>query len=176
MFRKTRTKGSRMRGSSSHGWGHKKKHRGAGHRGGVGFSGTGARGDQKKSALLTKSKSFLNVLSAKKCIKVSKIKHSYKHFGKVGFKSIHKKKINTLSICYIENNFDKMVKNGSIVEKEGSFVFDALNFGIDKLLGNCKNFTKKLKVVCDDISEAAKMRIEEAGGEVVCEKFNEVSE
>ena len=41
-----------MRGTSSHGWGSKKKHRGAGHRGGKGMAGSGKRADQKKPTIL----------------------------------------------------------------------------------------------------------------------------
>ncbi|MFH0977975.1 MAG: uL15m family ribosomal protein [Candidatus Woesearchaeota archaeon] len=59
-----RKKNSRQRGSMSHGWGAKKKHRGAGNRGGRGMAGTGKRGDQKKISIL-------------------KIKN---YFGKHGFK------------------------------------------------------------------------------------------
>jgi len=139
-----------MRGSSSHGWGHKKKHRGAGHRGGVGLSGTGARGDQKKSMIL------------------KKFGNSY--FGKKGFTSIHKSDNKVLSIAFIENNFDKMVENGSIVKEGETFVFDATAYGVDKMLGNCKKFNKKVTVVCKDISETAKSRIVEAGGVVECAK------
>ena len=47
-----RRKTSRQRGSSTHGWGMKKKHRGAGSRGGRGMAGTGKRADQKKISIL----------------------------------------------------------------------------------------------------------------------------
>jgi len=51
MLNKKRKKGSRMRGSHTHGRGGMKKARGSGHRGGVGMAGTGKRGDQKKSLI-----------------------------------------------------------------------------------------------------------------------------
>ena len=38
----------KQRGSKTHGWGSKKKHRGAGNRGGKGNAGSGKRADQKK--------------------------------------------------------------------------------------------------------------------------------
>jgi large subunit ribosomal protein L15 len=49
-----RKKLSRQRASHTHGWGSKKKHRGAGHRGGVGMAGTGKRADQKKPSIWDK--------------------------------------------------------------------------------------------------------------------------
>ncbi|HLD06070.1 MAG TPA: uL15 family ribosomal protein [Candidatus Nanoarchaeia archaeon] len=46
-----RKKNSRLRGSWTHGWGAKKKHRGAGHRGGRGRAGSGKRADTIKPSL-----------------------------------------------------------------------------------------------------------------------------
>ena len=43
-----RKKNSRIRGSTTHGWGSMKKNRGAGNRGGVGNAGSGKRGDANK--------------------------------------------------------------------------------------------------------------------------------
>lgn len=49
----TRTKKhKKMRGRSTHGWGSRKKHRGAGNRGGRGMAGSGKRADQKKTWIL----------------------------------------------------------------------------------------------------------------------------
>lgn len=47
-----RKKNSRQKGKHTYGWGSKKKHRGAGNRGGRGMAGTGKRADQKKSWIL----------------------------------------------------------------------------------------------------------------------------
>ncbi|MEK6904212.1 MAG: uL15 family ribosomal protein [Nanoarchaeota archaeon] len=47
-----RKKNSRLRGSHTHGWGSKKKHRGSGNRGGFGMAGTGKRSDNKKPWVL----------------------------------------------------------------------------------------------------------------------------
>ena len=137
---------SRYRGSSSHGGGHKKKRRGAGHRGGVGLSGSGKGGDQKKSTIL--------------------VKFGQAYFGKHGFNSIHKKKIKVLSLNYIEQNFDKLVDAGVIVKEGKEFVFDSTVFKYNKILGN-GTFTKKVTIVCDEISVSAKTRVEEAGGKIV---------
>src|SRR3989344_392151 len=49
---KRRKKNVRQRGSHTHGWGSKKKHRGAGNRGGRGMAGRGKRGDTKKPSVL----------------------------------------------------------------------------------------------------------------------------
>ncbi len=152
MLKNKRSKVSRHRGSSSHSWGHKKKHRGSGHRGGFGNAGTGARGDAKKPTIL---KQFGN-----------------SYFGKRGFSSITKKVNKVLSLSYLENNFDKLVGLGIIVEEKGNYTFNATTFGYDKILGK-GNFTKKLTIVCDDISQSAKTRVEEVGGKVICEKLED---
>ena len=145
MLKNKKSKTHRMRGGSSHGWGHKKKHRGKGHRGGVGLSGTGARGDAKKPTILTQ--------------------FGKDYFGKKGFTSIHKKKQKVLSISFIEHNFDKLVEFG-VISKEGKdFTFDSTMFKYDKILGNGA-FTKKVTVICSAISESAKAKIEAAGGKV----------
>lgn len=165
MLKQKRAKPTRLRGSSSHGWGHKKKHRGAGARGGKGLSGTGARGDAQKAGLLSGSKKFYNKIAAAKGVPLKKFMTHYTHFGKKGFKSIHAKKVNTLSLNYIENNFDKMVEGGIIVKEKNEYIFDATAFSYDKILGK-SNFTKKLTVVTKEISESAKQKIIDAGGKV----------
>lgn len=62
MVVKFRRKFSRMRGTKSHGWGMKKKHRGAGSRGGRG-----------KAGMLKHKKSWM-------------LKYEPEHFGRAGFK------------------------------------------------------------------------------------------
>lgn len=165
MLKQKKSKSVKMRGSNSHGWGHKKKHRGAGHRGGKGLSGTGARGDAQKAGLMSNSKGILMKIAAQKGVALKTLQKGYSHFGKNGFKSIHAKKTKTLSLNYIEINFDKMIANGIIKEDKKQFTFDSTAFGYDKILGRGK-FTKKLKIICKDISEAAKQRVIDAGGSV----------
>ncbi len=157
---------SRMRGSSSHGGGHKKKRRGAGHRGGIGLSGSGARGDQKKTAVLSRSSSFFKILSAQKGVPVKELVKKYMHFGKKGFKSLNKHSNEVISINHIENYFDKMVENGLIVKEGTEFVFNATAAGYDKVLGRGK-ISKKVTIVVEEISALAKQRVEEAGGKVI---------
>jgi large subunit ribosomal protein L15 len=165
MLSNKRTKASRMRGSMTHGGGHKKKRRGAGNRGGKGFSGTGARGDQKNPSVVTGARDFFKQLSAKKGIKMKKVMKNYVHFGKKGFKS--KNATNeVLSLNYIEVNFDKMVEMGLIAKDKNEYIFDATSAGYDKILGKSK-FSKKITIICNEISQTAQQRVEEAGGKVI---------
>lgn len=150
-----------MRGTSSHGWGHKKKHRGAGHRGGKGLSGTGARGDAKKPSILANAKSILNVIAAQKGVKLSTVTAGNSYFGKKGFSSVHKKTQNTMSLSYIESSYDKMVED-KLIEKD---VFDSTKLNITKILGRGK-FTRKLTIICNEISTNAKAQVEAAGGKI----------
>jgi len=169
MLTKKKTKVSKMRGTSSHGWGHKKKHRGKGHRGGVGLSGTGARGDAQKSGLLSKGTKFLQKVSATKGVKLKTFKKMLSkqtYFGKRGFASIHKEKTNVLALSYIENNFEKMVESGLISKEGNDYVFDSKKAGYNKILGG-GILTKKLKVICDEISQTAEKKITDVGGSVV---------
>ena len=138
---------------------------GPGNRGGKGFSGTGARGDQKKPGVIKVAAKFIKALSAKKGVKASTIKKSYKHFGKEGFNSVNKETNNVLSLAYIESNFDKMVEQGFIVKDKNDFVFNADEAGYDKILGK-GTLTKKLTIIVGEMSQAAKKRVEDLGGKV----------
>jgi large subunit ribosomal protein L15 len=175
MLKNKKSKSVRQRGQSSHGWGHKKKHRGSGHRGGFGLAGTGARGDSQKSGMLSQSTGFLQKFAATRGVKVKDLKKQLStkdYFGKKGFNSVSKKPVTTLSLSYIEHNYDVLVETGIISEENKEFVFDATSFGYDKILGK-GNFTKKVTIKCKDISASAKTRVEEVGGKVVCSKFDE---
>jgi len=165
MLKSKKSKVLKMRGTSSHGWGHKKKHRGAGNRGGKGLSGTGARGDAQKCSVLTNSKSILQKMAAAKGVKLSKVKMGSTYFGKTGFTSIKKTSVKTLSISHIENNFDSLVENGLIVKDGTNYVLDATISKYDKILGK-GIFTKKLNIITKAISQSAKANIEAAGGSV----------
>ena len=129
-----------------------------------------------------------NVCSAVLCttisnehgVKVSTLKHGNKYFGKTGFTSIHKRKQNTLSISFIEDNFDKLVENEVIVKEKSDFVFDSTLHGYDKILGRGK-FSKKLTIICNEISANAKKAVEATGGKVTVlnpseDEFEEASE
>lgn len=91
MVVRIRAKKTRMRGSHTHKWGHKKKHRGSGSRGGTGMAGTGKRADHRK---------------------ISTLKKYPDYFGKHGFHSIWQRKRDVINIDELpmqqELNLDKM--------------------------------------------------------------------
>lgn len=99
-----RKKVTKQRGHKTHGWGAKKKHRGAGNRGGRGMAGSGKRADQKKPSI----------------IKI----YGSKYFGKHGFKRPQKVivkhnsinvgdlKFNEQEINLQEKGFDKLLGKG----------------------------------------------------------------
>ena len=131
-----RTKFSRQRATHTHGWGAKKKHRGAGSRGGRGLAGTGKRGDAKKPSHWKDTK----------------------YFGKYGFiKKGMKIEMFPINLDYIDENITKFQKEGDII--------DLNKMGYNKLLGNgiIKN---KLKIKVDYASKKAIEKITKVGGEV----------
>ena len=75
-------KNTKQRGSHTHGWGHKKKHRGAGNRGGRGMAGSGKRADQNKIRTIKK--------------------YGTKYFGKFGFKSKKQFQLKEINLYEIE--------------------------------------------------------------------------
>lgn len=134
-----------MRGNSSHGWGSKKKHRGAGHRGGRGNAGSGKRADQKKPT-------FLKL-------------YGNSYFGKSGFKRPQKvlEKINVINLGDLNKKIDYFVGK-KLVKKEGEFyVVDLDKLGYQKLLGGGK-LDLKLKVKAQYITEKAVKKIESKKG------------
>lgn len=139
-----RKKNSRQRGSWTHGWGEKKKHRGAGHRGGRGMSGSGKRADQKKPSIWKE-----------------------RYFGKLGFKfKGAKEDIKPVNIKDIETKIEKFVASKLAVEKNGVYEIDVTKLGFNKVLGTGK-LSKKLKVHSPMFSEKAKIKITESGGEAI---------
>lgn len=138
-----RKKNSRQRAKTTHGWGAKKKHRGAGNRGGRGMAGSGKRADQKKPSIL---KDYGN-----------------KYFGKFGFKIPQKIKKQKREI-----NIDALEKSKTIVsKKEGEFyIVDLDSQGYTKLLSK-GNPTRKYKVTCKSFSKKAIQKIHSVGGEII---------
>lgn len=122
-----RKKSTRHRGSKTHGYGAKKKHRGAGSRGGRGKAGSGKRGDAKKPSFSDK-----------------------KYFGKYGFKLRRKKekivnikeleqsaaKINDKGIFVIDlkkEGFDKLLGTGTVTRKYKISVKSASPKALEKI-------------------------------------------
>ena len=138
-----RKKNSRAHGSWTHGWGEKKKHRGAGHRGGRGAAGSGKRGDAKKPTIW-----------------------KAKYFGKYGFTK--RSFSNPINIKTIEDSLKSWLAKKKIEEKEGTFIIDLSKLGYDKLLGT-GNPINKLQIAVKSASEKAKEKIAQAGGEVKLE-------
>ncbi len=120
-----RNKRSRLRGRRTCGWGSRKKHRGSGHRGGVGMAGTGKRADQKKTLIVQKD-----------------------YFGKHGFSSlrqIKKKKLREINLGDIEKRLDIFGKNtdkGIEVDLEDYKILSGGNLKT-KMIINAGAFSKR---------------------------------
>lgn len=139
-----RKKFSRQRGSWTHGWGAKKKHRGAGHRGGKGMAGSGKRADSKKPSLWKE-----------------------RYFGKLGFKKKGiKREIKSINISYLEEHLDELLSKKLISKEDNFYVIDILKLGYNKLLGDGK-VNNKLKVKTKYASKNSINKIKNSGGEVI---------
>ncbi|MFH1210610.1 MAG: uL15 family ribosomal protein [archaeon] len=145
MTARRQKKNKKMRGSHTHGWGSKKKHRGAGNRGGRGMAGTGKRADQKKPSIL--------------------VEYGNTYFGKPkGFNTPWNKKDRIINLEDIEKNIDEYTTKGLIIKENNVYIVDIKKLGFDKLLGKGK-LKNKYKAI-GKVSRIAAERIKEAGGEV----------
>ncbi len=99
-MKRKRSKRSRLRGRNTCGYGSRKKHRGSGHRGGVGMAGTGKRADQKKT-------SIINLKG---------------YFGKKGF--VGKEKMPAINLSDIGERKNELIKKGFIREEKGKIVVE----------------------------------------------------
>ena len=140
-----RKKKSRLRGTHTHGWGAKKKHRGAGHRGGRGNAGTGKRGDSTKPSIWKNTK----------------------YFGKYGFKKLSPSPvINTINLQDIEFHTPKW-EAAKLIEKKGdTYIVDLKKLGFNKVLGSGA-ITQKYKITASYFSAKASEKIQAAGGEAI---------
>ena len=133
-----RKKNSRMRASLTHGWGAKKKHRSAGHKGGRGRAGSGKRGDAKKPSFWAEGRP-----------------------GKHGFISRSTFKQNAITLDQISNMIvhEKISKKGSVYE------VNLTEMGYTKLLssGSVKH---PINITVAKATEKAVAKIEAAGGSV----------
>ncbi len=139
-------KNRNMRGSQTHGWGAKKKHRGAGSRGGRGMAGTGKRGDAKKPSIWKDTK----------------------YFGKYGFTRPNKIviKINAINLKTIEQRLESLLAKKLVEKKNDSYIIDLKKLGFNKVLSTGK-ITKKFNIKCDYASKKAVEKIKESGGSIV---------
>ena len=119
-----RKKKSRLRGSHTHGWGSKKKHRGAGNRGGRGMAGSGKRSDQKKPSIINE--------------------YGNSYFGKRGFRRKNIiRRISTINIKDLNNykdsvnlkelGFDKLLGKGNINKKLVVTINSASKKAVEKI-------------------------------------------
>jgi large subunit ribosomal protein L15 len=140
-----RKKSGRMlgRGAGSYGWGARKKHKKAGHKGGVGMSGTGKRADQKKTLVI---KLYGN-----------------DYFGKQGVTSrkTEKDKRKRLGLETIDKN----------IETYGKKVGDKWEVSLEnyKILGNY-DVKHKMIIKAKEASKGAMEKVKSAGGEIVLPK------
>lgn len=140
-----RRKFSRMRGQHTHGWGAKKKHRGAGNRGGRGMAGSGKRADHKKPTIL---KLYGN-----------------EYFGRKGFNRPSEvvRYIRTINLDELQNKLDYYISNKLITKDKDFYIVDLDKLGYEKLLGNGK-VNVKLKINAQYFSSGAASKIEKSGG------------
>ena len=141
-----RKKVRKLRGSHTHGWGCKKKHRGGGHKGGRGMAGTGKRKKTKWTWV---------------------IKYMPDHLGKRGFsrpKAVQREVI-AVNLKFIDEHLDELMQMGIAYEENGKIIVDTTQFA-DKVLGTGK-LTKPLVIKAYAFSPKAQEKIEEAGGEAI---------
>ena len=140
-----RKKNTRHRGHKTHGWGSKKKHRGKGHQGGAGMSGTGKRADSKKPSIWK----------------------DVNYFGKHGFISkTPKVKIKALNVSYLEIHLDQLIAS-KIIKKEGAvYSVELEKLGYNKLLGDGR-VSMKFKITAPYASALAVDKVKKAGGEII---------
>lgn len=142
-MKQKRRKNTRQHGSTTHGWGAMKKHRGSGNRGGKGNAGSGKRGDAKKPSYW-KNKEY---------------------YGKHGFASIQGKESLGWNIQQLEEQFQKLLKQGVIKEEQGILNIDLKRVGVDKLLGKGIPL-RKWNIKALYASATAVEKIKEKGGNV----------
>lgn len=147
-------KNIRQRGHKTHGWGSKKKHRGAGNRGGRGNAGSGKRGDQKKP-------SYWNNLKTMK----SSQKRGQDYFGKFGFGMNADKSGVTITVRDLDTRLPSFVADKKATEKGGVYTVDLKACGIAKLLGTGQ-VKKKVNVTVLAATASAVEKIQAAGGSV----------
>jgi large subunit ribosomal protein L15 len=136
-----RKKNSRQRGSWTHGWGAKKKHRGAGSRGGRGLAGSGKRGDAKKTLYWQDAN----------------------YFGKRGFVSANKTEEKTINLSHLNTILDTLVQKRKAQFQNGIFIINLDELGYTKLLG-AGNVTKKMQITVNNASRSVEEKVSKNGG------------
>lgn len=138
-----RSKNSRQRGSHTHGWGAKKKHRGAGHRGGRGKSGTGKKAHQRMPSVWKNHP-----------------------FGHKGFVSPTTKCVCAINIEKINKNIDHWLTAHQATKEGNLIVINLAQLKYHKLIG--KGVVKHpYKITVAAASEKAIEKIKNKGGDVI---------
>jgi len=146
MALKTRKKNHRFRGSKTHGYGSKKKHRGSGSRGGRGNAGSGKRADTKKPSLW-------------------KVYVGGRDPFKKGFNSVMRVDDTTMNVGHLSSIADRLVADKKALVTQGAVVINLNELGITKLLG-AGTVKRKLKIVVKIAVPMAKEKIEALGGTI----------
>ena len=138
-----RTKRTRIRAAkpTAH-YGHKKKNRGAGHRGGRGKAGTGKRGSSKLM-MLTQGKKYL---------------------GKYGFKSL-KSSISSINLNELQLKLTPLLEKSLITKNKEVYEINLDKLGYQKLLSK-GDVKYKLNLKVKAATQNAISRVEKAGGKV----------
>lgn len=99
------------------------------------------------------------------------VKYDPNRFGKHGFKNplTIGRKINVINIGFLNESINRLSSSGCTEERDGKIYVNLVKLGYDKLLGTGK-VTKPFMVQVKSVSEAAKKKIEEAGGTIVAEE------
>src|SRR3989344_210144 len=147
MVVRQRKKDTRQRGSTSHGWGSKKKHRGSGNRGGFGFAGYGKRSDHYKPYFVKRGELV----------------------GRTGFASHRRaEKPLAINIEYIQQHILKLVNEGKVQKKDDIYVVDLEKLGYQKILGS-GTVLLKFHIIAPLFSKKAEEKIKKAGGTISSE-------
>jgi len=133
----------KFRGSTTHGWGSRKKHRGSGSRGGSGKAGSGKRAGHKKQHYTLGAHGFL----PRRVTAVKKMKGI--NIGDFTLKKL-----------------ELLVQEKKITKQGEVYHISLASLGYGKLLGTGKA-EAKLKIVAPAWSASAEEKVKAAGGEVV---------
>lgn len=144
-----RKKSKKVRGDSTHGWGARKKHRGAGNRGGKGNAGSGKRRKMKEPTILAHG--------------------GRKIIGKTGMISKRRtKKDKVINLYQLESQIQKFIDKGYAKKEKDIISVDLNKAKIDKLLG-LGEVTIPLQVKVKSWSKKAEAKLKESKGGVTQE-------
>ncbi len=146
--KKRKSVGMRGRGMGTHGGGARKKRKKSGHHGGGGMSGSGKRGDQKKTLI---TKLYGNTYFGKKGVTSRKTQRDTR------------KRINLRDI---ETNLESYIRKGIAKKKGDNFEINLKDY---KILSSSKDYSVKnnLIITAKDASKSAEEKIKKSGGQLV---------